>query len=63
MIGIWLFKAGVIILILLLTLCIGGLYKVFERTPDKDNGKGYIAFGIIFEVILLIILAIKIITG
>lgn len=59
----FIFKAVGIILIVFLVLCIGNLYKVFEKLPVKGNDRGWVAFGLLAEIIIIIELAIKIITG
>lgn len=56
-------KAVGIIVIIFLVLCIVGLYKVFELLEGLEDARGYIALGILAEVLLIVITAIKIITG
>lgn len=56
-----------IILILLLAKAVGNLYKVFTRIEKEDrystgNDAGYVAIGIMTEVILIIWIAIKVIS-
>lgn len=69
MILTYLFKAVVIILILFLALCVSNLYKVFNKvTAVEDyweikNASGWVAFGMLWEVVFMVILAIKIIVG
>ena len=50
-----------LIAIVLLIICIGALYKAFERAQQND--KASIAWGILFEIILLVAIAIRIIMG
>ena len=61
----YIYKGIGILLIVLLVLFMGGLSRVFEKTPSnrENDDKGYIAFGILSEAILIIVIAIKIITG
>ena len=65
MVLMWISKGVMLICILLLVLCISGLYKVFEKTPDNrfSNDKSWVAFGVLWEIILIFILAIKLIIG
>ena len=65
MIGMLLLRGLILISILFLMVTISGLYKVFEKMPDNrfSNDKSWVAFGILWEAILIFILAVKLITG
>ena len=69
MILTYLFKAVVIILILFLALCVSNLYKIFNEITDAEdywevkNASGWVAVGMLWEVVFMVILAIKIIVG
>ena len=65
MVVTWIFRAGYIIPLAFLVACVGGLYKVFAKMPDTryNNDRGWIAFGLIWEVILIAVVAVKLIAG
>lgn len=69
MILTYLLKAVAIILILFLALCVSNLYKVFCKVSEVEdywgikNASGWVAFGMLWEVVFMVILAIKIIVG
>ena len=65
MIVAWIFKGVQLIFIIFLAWLVAGLYKVFSKMPDNrfSNDKGYVAFGMMAEVILMLILAVRVITG
>ena len=46
-------KAVGIIFIIFLVLCIVGLFKVFELLEKLETERGYIAIGILAEVLLI----------
>ena len=67
MIGIYILKALALIFMVFLVYIIRGTYKVMESMPAGTKTEkidaGYIAFSVIIEVIVLIYLGIKVITG
>ena len=56
-------KIVAFLLIYLLMWLVGKLYEVFEFVPKVGEYKGAVAFGLLAEVALIILLVIKIITG
>ena len=56
-------KTASIVLMIFLIWCTGNLYKVFEKYPKNAIARSWIAYGILSEIILIIELAIKVITG
>ena len=52
-----------IILLIFLVACIANLFKVFEKLPEKGLDRSWVAFGLLAELILIIELSVKLITG
>lgn len=69
MILTYLVKVVALICILFLALCVSNLYKIFNEITDAEdywevkNASGWVAFGMLWEVVFMVILAIKIIVG
>lgn len=59
----FLLKALGIAFIIVLVIAIGGLYKIFENTPDYGNNKSFLAYGVISEIVLIVLIAFRVITG
>ena len=51
---------GVITLIVLI-LCFSALYRAFDNAPPED--KGAIAWGLVFELVFMITIVIRLVTG
>ena len=65
MIWTYILKALGIIAIVWLVICLGKLAKVFVEVRDdcdEENAGGWVAFGMLSEIALIVIIAIKIIT-
>ena len=56
-------KVVAFLFIFLLMWLVGKLYKVFCILPNTGTARGAVAFGLLAEVILIILLMAKIITG
>lgn len=63
MIWTYLLKVACIVLMVFLSWCTGKLFRVFEKYPKDAIERSWIAYGILSEVIIIIELAIKLITG
>lgn len=60
---VYVFKALGILAILFLAGCVINLYKVFRDMPDIDNNKGFVAFGMLAEIVLILLIASKLVIG
>lgn len=60
---VYILKALGILAILFLAWCVINLCRVFQDMPDIENNKGYVALGILAEIILIIMIAIKLVIG
>lgn len=56
-------KVIALVAMFIMVWLVGELYKVFEYVPNHGNYKGAVAVGLIAEVVLIVLLAIKVITG
>ena len=60
-------KVASILSMFYLAYCVSNLYRVFRGMPDiterDKEDRGYVAIGISVEVILIVIISIKVITG
>lgn len=55
-------KSALVFIFIILCKCIKNLYNVYTWYPKDNIAKGYIAWGIVSEVILMIYIFIKIVT-
>ena len=62
-ITIYVLKAIGVLAIIFLVVCGINLYKVFDRMPDIENDRGYVAFGLLAEVVLVLLIAVKLVIG
>lgn len=69
MILTYLVKVVALICILFLALCVSNLFKVFDKVTAVEGyweikyASGWVAFGMLCEVVLMVILAVKVIVG
>ena len=60
-------KVAGILLMFFLAYCVSNLYRVFREMPDstgqEKEDRGFVAIGITVEVILIVMISIKVITG
>ena len=56
-------RAFCVLVLLVLSLCIHNLFKVFERMPARGNDKGWVSLAIILEVAVLIFVGVSLVLG
>ena len=59
----WLLKLACVVVMFLLAILIHGIYKTMEKFPKDDVDRGWIAWGIVAEFLLLIALVLYVVTG
>ena len=60
---VYILKALGVLAIIFLAWCVISLYKVFRDMPDIDNNKGFVAWGMLAEVALILLIAVKLVIG
>lgn len=60
---VYILKSLGVLAIIILVGCVISLYKVFYTIPDAGSDKGSVALGIIAEIVLIVLIAVKIVSG